>query len=340
MKILLYGDLHFGRGTKEFLNYQLKFLENCLTKTQKEYYSVFLGDVFHNRVSTDNFILDNVIEYFYKHEKNFIEPPIIVCGNHDTYYKNTNEVNSLKVLKSCSIVYDNQIEELHDGNTVLIFVPWQFDNSFEKWVSEYTFDKNKKYYCFGHFDILGMKMNKGKVSEHGFSLDLFKNFNITFSGHYHTKSEMILSKDSKILYVGTPWQLDRGDINEKRGIHIFDTETQEIEFIENDISIRFEEITYPEEPTELKIKNNYIDLYFEDVVSQKEMELYVNKINEFVPSTLNVRVMNTFKTGDTKEMSCKNTLDLINEYVSIQDISNKDQILERLVNLYNDVQKQ
>jgi hypothetical protein len=164
MKIAIYGDLHFGRGTKEFLDYQLKFLDNCLTKMDSEFYSVFLGDVFHNRVSTDNFVLDNVISYFYRHEKKFIESPIIICGNHDTYYKNTNEVNSLRVLKSCSIVYDKQIEVLEDGNTVLVFVPWQFDDTFEKWASEYKFDKKKKYYCFGHFDILGMKMNKGKVS--------------------------------------------------------------------------------------------------------------------------------------------------------------------------------
>ena len=57
----------------------------------------FLGDIFHNRVSTNNNTKDIAIEKFDELIEKFPTIKfIIIVGNHDIYYKSTRKVTSLK----------------------------------------------------------------------------------------------------------------------------------------------------------------------------------------------------------------------------------------------------
>ena len=47
----------------------------------------------------------------------------------------------------------------------------------------------------------------------------------------------------KSFILGNPYQMFWNDVDDKRGFHIFDTETNELEFIENPYTI-FERIYY------------------------------------------------------------------------------------------------
>ena len=81
---------------------------------------------------------------------------------------------------------------------------------------------------FGHFEIAGFTMHRGMTSEEGLSRDLFRKFEFTFSGHYHHKSDA-----NDIYYLGNPYQLTWQDYGDPRGFHLFDIDSKELTFIQN-----------------------------------------------------------------------------------------------------------
>ena len=59
-------------------------------------------------------------------------------------------------------------------------------------------------------------------------------FDRVWSGHFHQKHE-----ENNVCYFGTAYQMTFADLFEKKGFHIYDTETDEIEFVENPHRIFF-----------------------------------------------------------------------------------------------------
>ena len=62
----------------------------------------------------------------------------------------------------------------------------------------------------------------GYIMEEGISSDLFEKFERVYSGHFHTRSNQ-----GGIYYLGNPYEIFWNDYKDKRGFHIFDTETLE-----------------------------------------------------------------------------------------------------------------
>ena len=51
----------------------------------------------------------------------------MLVGNHDTYYKNTNDVNSLQELVSENMIiskYTRKVTEVNFDGCKILFVPW------------------------------------------------------------------------------------------------------------------------------------------------------------------------------------------------------------------------
>ena len=144
---------------------------------------VFCGDLFNSRYSINVNTLNIGIEIMQDLAYNF-EKVILIEGNHDTYYKNSNSVNSISFLSHISqndnIIIVDEAPKFADVNgKVLGFYPWGYEPDMMK-------AEIKPDFGFGHFELNGIEQNGGLSTGCKYSLaDFFALGNCLFSGHYH-----------------------------------------------------------------------------------------------------------------------------------------------------------
>jgi len=342
MKVCLMSDQHFGvrKNSEVFLKSQSKFIEEQLVPYLKENKidTIFmLGDLFDNRSSTNTKIMNSVYELFDKHLKEF--KIYILIGNHDTYYNSSVEINSLKFLEG----FDNvelieKITKIRLDEKDITLVPWVVDNV--EFVKE--FHKMSCDVCMGHFNIFGFHFNKYKKSDDGIHSKLFGKCKKVFTGHFHIRNSQTLF-GSEIIYIGSPYQLTRNDIDESRGFTILDLSNLEYDFIDNEVSLKYIKLKFPEKFNRKRIENNIIDVHvdYDDSYNEDKVNKYINKIEELNPATTpNIFVENNSELNGTIDLENYNIgsmLDLMREYVDSLDIGNKEEIYQELIELHDEV---
>ena len=131
-KLAILNDTHFGikNGSDIFIQYADKFFSEtffpyCVENGIK--HILHLGDYFDRR----KYINFATMKANMKH---FIEPMTekgftmdLILGNHDTYYKNTNDLNSLKELlghfmNEIHIIMEPRVMEY--GSLKMALLPW------------------------------------------------------------------------------------------------------------------------------------------------------------------------------------------------------------------------
>ena len=240
MKIALLNDTHFGarNDSPAFLEYFMRFyneqffpyLEKNNIKTL-----IHLGDVTDRRKFINFKTAHAFRQKFMKRLWEMKVDTHIIVGNHDTYFKNTNEVNSVSEL--CTTydgvnepwIYTNP-KEVELGGCRMLFLPWICDDNYEE--SIYAIDNSTSEICMGHLEIKGFEMQKGIVNQQGLEKSQFKRFEKVISGHFHKKSD-----DGHIYYLGAQYEQTWSDYKDPKGFHIFDTETRELERISNPLRI-------------------------------------------------------------------------------------------------------
>ena len=264
MRYAILGDIHFGvKGNDPtFLKHQLDYLESVIQYVKKNNIDgiIQLGDTFHNRFTTNNFLMTEITHKFFDRLNQEQIESYFIVGNHDQVHKDDNTHSPL---------YSFRSKYIH-----VITKPKIIDNKIG--LIPYSFEKlpKVKYLC-GHFDIQGFKMNNSKLSEEGYKPSDFKDY-IVYSGHYHTPSN-----SGNINYLGTPFQLDFNNFGDNLGFLVLDTETGETFFNENTISPEHVTITYIEDEDGLKLLYNNGKL--EDVViSEDEIDNVINKRHDYV----------------------------------------------------------
>ena len=190
MKIALLNDTHFGcrNDSPHFINYQNKFYEELffpyLVKNDIKCL-VHLGDVVDRRKFINHNTAHNFkIKFWDKLEELGIDTHIIL-GNHDTYYKNTNEVNAIQNLNLGKVKTYTRATEVNLGGLDILFIPWICEDNIEDTL--YQIDNSTSQIAMGHLEIKGFEMHKGVVNEHGLDREQFKRFEKVMSGHFHKK---------------------------------------------------------------------------------------------------------------------------------------------------------
>ena len=167
--------------------------------------------------------------------------------------------------------------------------------------------------------------------DNGLDPSAFQKFDLVYSGHYHTRSN-----DGKIFYLGNPYQMFWNDVDDKRGFHIFDTETNELEFIENPYTI-FERIYYEDNnhrtfnPTYLKDK--FVKIIVRKKSSQLDFEKFIDKIDK--AGCVDLKVIENFAIND-EEVSlssdeCEDTLTYLNKYIDDSDFDLDKDIVKKIM---------
>jgi DNA repair exonuclease SbcCD nuclease subunit len=344
MKIALISDIHFGvrKNNQIFLQSQLKFFKDCfIPYLQKENIEniFFLGDLFDNRNFLHIQIKNEVFDLFENYLKNF--NITLLVGNHDSFYTSTIKINSLKFLsKFENIKVIESIKTIELFNKNILLVPWitNYEELFEN-IKKYSFDV-----VLGHFEINGFKYNKNVINQNGLSKDIFSNIKKVFSGHFHIRSNQKISDNSEIIYIGSPFQMTRHDINEERGFTVLDLNTLNYKNINNDVSLKYKQLLYPESFSQKDIEGNIVDVHIkiENSYNEKDLNKYTQLIESYNPaSSPNIFIDNdeilVSNLDDNYQIS--SMVDLIKDYVDSLNIENKDNIYNKLINLYNEMKK-
>lgn len=233
MKIGILTDTHYGaRGDHAaFDKHFKKFYDQLffpILDARGIRNVIHLGDMFDRRKYINYLTLNNCREYFFDPLRDRKIKLDAIVGNHDVFYKNTNSVNSPGLLLS---EYDNitsysdPVELTYDGLDILM-LPWICTDNYQEVMA--MINSTRAQVCFGHLELAGFQMYKGQVNDHGFDSKIFQRFDLVCTGHFHHRSN-----SGNIHYLGNPYELTWADYEDPRGFHIFDTETRELEFIQN-----------------------------------------------------------------------------------------------------------
>lgn len=351
MKIAIITDQHFGarNDSIHFLDFYEKFYRDTFFPTLKENNIttlLILGDTFDRRKYVNFYSLKRTKDMFFDPLHQMGIEVHMLAGNHDTYFKNTNEVNSVDLLlreyDNINVIDSPQTIHLTYGETTsdVCMIPWICPENYNNCMEEIK--NTSATLCMGHFEIAGFAMYRGMPSEEGLSRELFRKFDMTFSGHYHHKS----SADD-IYYLGNPYELTWQDYNDPRGFHLFDLTSRELQFVQNPNRM-FHRILYDDkQETITEITNRdlsgYTNTYVKVVVINKTNPYLFDK---FMNNLYNVNPVDITIAEDFTDLSegvddnivdqAEDTLTILNKYIDNvkEDSISNDKLKTLMKELY------
>jgi DNA repair exonuclease SbcCD nuclease subunit len=344
LKVAIITDQHFGARNDSiaFLDFFEKFYDNtffpALDANAIDTVLV-LGDTFDRRKYVNFYALDRAKKMFFdKLEERGIRVHML-AGNHDTYYKNTNEVNSpdLLLVEYGNIDVISKPETIVIDGTSICMMPWICPENYQESLDHIT--NTKAEICMGHFEIAGFAMHRGMESHDGLAKETFEKFDLVFSGHYHHRSS-----DKHIHYLGNPYELTWQDYNDPRGFHLFDLDTRELEFICNPYRM-FERIEYndkeqdPVDLDSLELEQKYVKLVVVNKTDFYKFDKFIQKLyNKGCHEIKIIEDMSEFQDGEIgEEINLEDTLSVLSHYVdSIETDVDKEQIKTYMRTLYTE----
>ena len=320
MKVALITDTHYGaRGDNvAFDLYFKEFYDNVFFPTIEEREIkriIHLGDCFDRRKYINFSSLQSCKEYFFDKAKKLKINIDMIVGNHDTFYKNTNDVNSPDLLlkEYQNITTHSSPTTINvDGRNILM-LPWICTDNYQECMKE--IESAEANVCFGHLELEGYQMFKGQENHEGFDPKLFKRFELVCSGHFHHRQTK-----GNITYLGNPYQMFWNDYEDPRGFHIFDTDTLQLEFIENPYTI-FEKVYYDDTKQLPKVEeysNKLVKLIVVQKTNHQKYDAFVDNLYKVNP--LEVKIiedMSEFEADilDDEEIDLSDTQTLLSQYV-------------------------
>ncbi|NBW58134.1 hypothetical protein EBR43_10230, partial [bacterium] len=237
-KVCCIADLHIGVHQNNIFWHEtaLKWAEWLKHELElKQIKDIFiLGDLYHYRdeIAVNTIHVVNQILTLWR-DFNIV----IIVGNHDAFYKDRSDINSLSILngwKNISVISEPVQTVLYGKKCS--FIPWGTS----------TNDINASDIIFGHFEIESFKMNSHKHCDHGIKTDeLLTKTSLVMSGHFHLKDERKYG-DKTIIYVGNPFEMDFGDVSSSKGYYILDLSNLKYEFFLNNNSPKHKKILLSE----------------------------------------------------------------------------------------------
>jgi DNA repair exonuclease SbcCD nuclease subunit len=274
-RIWFITDTHLGvrNSSEDWINiHRSYFYEWFIPLVKKNYREgdvlMHLGDVYDSRQSLNLKVLNLGISIFEELSTIFKNGIYIICGNHDIFGRNSNDVNSLKSLKWIpNVKIFEEPETIHFGPKKVFLMPWRRDHDAER---EVLASVEEHDYMFCHTDLKGLMFNKFVRIDEGLNYDDMSKFERVYSGHIHYSQNF-----GKMRMLGSPYQLTRSDTDNPKGITLLDLETGDEKYFDNNFSPKFIRMTFEKiinsTPEELNpiFKNNFIDILVDPEIAVK-----------------------------------------------------------------------
>jgi len=333
MKVGVISDTHWGarKGSKLFQDYFELFYKNVFFPTLEQYgitTVIHMGDAFDSRKSIDyqsfEWAKRVVFEPLSKYDVH------LITGNHDCYYKNTNNVNSPNLLLQSypNVKTYSSPTEIKIGNLNVLLIPWICMENEEQSLKAIKNTKSK--IAMGHLELQGFHVNRSVVMEHGLEANIFKNFTKVFSGHYHTRSD-----NGTVFYLGNPYEMFWNDVNDPRGFTIFDTETLEHTPIDNPHRL-FYNIYYEDTPYQMfdasEYENKIVKVIVRKKSDTKQFEKFIDKL--YSANLSELKVVENFQIQESEDFEAfdsEDTMSILNRYIQEAEVSLDKTIVQKLL---------
>ena len=317
MKVAIITDTHYGakKGSKHLHDYFELFYKNVFFPALEENNVeavIHMGDAFDSRKSIDYQSLEWSKRVVFDPLKKYDVHMII--GNHDTYYKNTNSVNSPELILQTysNIKTYSEPTEVNIGGLKILFLPWINQENEAKTLK--FIEKTTSKCAMGHLELQGFRVNRQLIMEHGLESKLFEKFERVYSGHYHTRSN-----NGKVFYLGNPYEMYWTDVNDTRGFHIFDTETLEHTPINNPYKL-FYNVYYEDTPYQLfdttEYENKIVKVIVRKKSKPKDFEKFIDKL--YTAGIQDLKIVENFDIQENEDFEVdeeENTMSILNRYI-------------------------
>jgi DNA repair exonuclease SbcCD nuclease subunit len=346
MKIAIITDTHWGvrNDHQAFIENNKRFLDEIfLPYIDSHSIStvIHLGDLVDRR----KFLNINTAKRL---RSDFIQPlhargirPHLTIGNHDTYYKNTNSVNSIREFYEHDFIIYERAETVEFDGVPILLMPWICDDNRDHALE--TIRTTNAQICMGHLELSGFEMYRGSPLSHGDDPSLFGRFDLVCSGHYHRRST-----SGNIHYLGSHAEFTWSDYDDPKGFHILDTETRELTFIENPHKM-FRKLWYndKDKSTEEVLERDfskYAGSYVKLIVTNKDnplnFDLFTTKLYEAAPIEVTIvedhRNMDSISESDLVNET-EDTLTILSKYIKTIESNVDNEKLDNLMrSLYHE----
>lgn len=334
-------DLHFGANkfNYQYWLYQKNIIADIFSNLKsKNITELFiLGDLFDQKKIIDIRLLSEIQNLFRSSKKFGINITILI-GNHDCYYSNSEEINSIEIFKSFdNIKIISQPEIRSDG---ICICPWLSTPEQEQKFKE-ILAVHKPKIVLGHFEIKNSIMGKDVIITKGMDIDLFSEIPIVLSGHIHIRQTM----NSNFHYIGVPYDINWGDnYSNNKGFLILDSSTLEMQYVQT--KNKFFQFFYVTEQNYVDVMNTMKSnphCQFKLKLSS-EIEEFKKFIEEEFNHPENIKAIltegdqeTTLDGEDAIDITAQDTIQKqMEKYIELKYPSNKQDILLYLQKLQSD----
>jgi DNA repair exonuclease SbcCD nuclease subunit len=213
-KAAVFTDIHFGLKSNSTLHNEdcLAFVKWATEKAREEGCEtcLFLGD-WHNHRASINIVTLNYSLRALEHMNDNFEQVYFIPGNHDLYYRDKRDIQSVEFAKHLP-----NVEICNDWFTAggVTIAPWLCGDDHMRLA------KMSGHYLFGHFELPGYLMNAMiAMPDHGaIQREDLGGFEHVFTGHFHKRQTK-----KNITYIGNCFPHNFADVgDDDRGMMILE----------------------------------------------------------------------------------------------------------------------
>ena len=330
-KAACFTDIHYGLKQNSRLHLEdcRRFVEWFIAdaKARDCETCIFLGDWHHHRASVNVATMNASIRDLKLLNESF-EKVYFILGNHDLYYRDKRELNSIEYARDLSnfVMIDD-----HFVQDDVAIIPWLVGKEYK------DVAKIKCKYMFGHFELPYFKMNAMvEMPDHdGIKADMLGNPEYVFSGHFHKRQYK-----NNIHYMGNSFPHNYADVgDDERGAMFleWDGEPQYVNWQEgpkyrvftlkqllDDHQNLLDEYTYAR--VKLDVSISYEEANF---VREKFAEQYGVRELQLIP----IKEEEEFEGGEIEFESVDQIV-----ITQLETIDSKTVDKEKLIDIYNSIE--